>query len=179
MLILTETDVEEGAVLSEKLRNARRAPALRGRGQRRPVGHDLDRDRRRVGQQLRMEHLVRDADAAMYSAKSLGRNQTYIFEEPDEDARVPRAPISDAGRARAMEIGRRAREAATDMLTSFIAPLPHYRGQPSALIASIVVEMARQLELPEAEVDRIRVAALLHDVGKVAVPRRSSTSRRR
>jgi HD-GYP domain-containing protein (c-di-GMP phosphodiesterase class II) len=30
--------------------------------------------------------------------------------------------------------------------------------------------MARQLELPDAEVDRIRVAALLHDVGKVAVP---------
>ena len=118
-----------------------------------------------------MENLVRDADAAMYSAKSLGRNQTYIFEEPDEDARVPRAPISDAGRARAMEIGRRARDAATDMLTSFIAPLPHYRGQPSALIAAIVVEMARQLELPDTEIDRIRVAALLHDVGKVAVPR--------
>jgi len=69
-----------------------------------------------------------------------------------------------------MEIGRRARDAATDMLTSFIAPLPHYRGQPSALIAAIVVEMARQLELPDVEVDRIRVAALLHDVGKVAVP---------
>ena len=56
------------------------------------------------------------------------------------------------------------------MLTSYIAPLPHYRGQPSALIAAIVVEMARQLQLPEVEVDRIRIAALLHDVGKVAVP---------
>src|SRR4029079_3643614 len=120
-----------------------------------------------------MENLVRDADAAMYSAKSLGRNQTYIFEEPDEDARVPRAPISDAGRARALELGKRARDAATDVLTSFIAPLPHYRGQPSALIAAIVVEMARQLELPDVEVDRIRVAALLHAVGKVAVPPRS------
>ena len=106
----------------------------------------------------------------MYSAKSLGRNQTYIFEEPDEDSRVPRAPISDAGRARAVEIGRQARQAATDMLTSFIAPLPHYRGQPSALIAAIVVEMARRLQLPDAEIDRIRVAALLHDVGKVALP---------
>jgi HD-GYP domain-containing protein (c-di-GMP phosphodiesterase class II) len=117
-----------------------------------------------------METLVRDADAAMYSAKSLGRNQTYIFAEPDEDARVPRAPISSAGRARAVEIGRQAREAATDFLTSVIAPLPQHRGQPSAMIASIVVSMAHSLQLPVAEVDRIRVAALLHDVGKVAVP---------
>lgn len=170
MLILTETDVEEGAVLSEKLRELveRKRFAIEGN----PalsvtVSIGIAGG---TGLQLRMETLVRDADAAMYSAKSLGRNQTYIFEEPDEDARVPRAPISEAGRERAMEIGRRARDAATDVLTSFIAPLPHYRGQPSALIAAIVVEMARQLELPDVEVDRIRVAALLHDVGKVAVP---------
>ena len=170
MLILTETNVEEGAALSEKLRKL--VERLR---------FSVDGDTNLSvtisigivggsGQQLRMDNLVRDADAAMYSAKSLGRNQTYIFEEPDEDARVPRAPISDVGRARAMEIGLRARDAATDMLTSFISPLPHYRGQPSALIASIVVAMARQLELPDAEVDRIKIAALLHDVGKVAVP---------
>jgi hypothetical protein len=106
----------------------------------------------------------------MYSAKSLGRNQTYIFAEPDDDARVPRAPISAAGRARAVEIGRLAREAATAALASVLDPLPHYRGQPSALIASIVVSLARQLQLPDAEIDRLRVAALLHDVGKVAVP---------
>src|SRR5689334_19151830 len=170
MLILTETTVEEGAALSEKLRTLveRSRFAVEGNTELSVtisigiVGG--------VGKQLRMEHLVRDADAAMYSAKSLGRNQTYIFEEPDEDSRVPRAPISDAGRAKAVEIGREAREAATDLLTSYIAPLPHYRGQPSALIASIVVDMARRLELPEGEIDRIKVAALLHDVGKVAVP---------
>src|SRR4051812_17119491 len=170
MLILTETDVEEGAALSEKLRKL--VERLR---------FDVDGNAKLSvtisigivggsGQQLRMDNLVRDADAAMYSAKSLGRNQTYIFEEPDEDARVPRAPISDLGRARATELGLRARDAAAEVLTSFISPLPHYGGQPSALIAAIVVDMARRLELPDNEIDRIRVAALLHDVGKVAVP---------
>jgi putative nucleotidyltransferase with HDIG domain len=69
-----------------------------------------------------------------------------------------------------MEIGLAARDAATASLTSYISPLPHYRGQPSAMIASIVVAMAKNLALPPTEVDRIRVAALLHDVGKVAVP---------
>src|SRR6476661_2545792 len=170
MLILTETNVEDGAALSEKLRKLVERCRFSVDGN--PdlsvtisigiVGGS--------GQQLRMETLVRDADAAMYSAKSLGRNQTYIFAEPDDDARVPRAPISAAGRARAVEIGQLAREAATAALASVLAPLPHYRGQPSALIASIVVTLARQLQLPEVDIDRLRVAALLHDVGKIAVP---------
>jgi diguanylate cyclase (GGDEF)-like protein len=170
MLILTETNVEEGTILSEKLRTLVERETFAVEGNEKLsvtisigiVGG--------VGQQLRMETLVRDADAAMYSAKSLGRNQTYIFAEPDDDARVPRAPISATGRVRALEIGRQAREAAIDYLTAVVAPLPSYRGQPSAVIASIVVSMARSLELPEQEIDRIRVAALLHDVGKVAIP---------
>jgi diguanylate cyclase (GGDEF)-like protein len=170
MLILTETSVDEGAALSEKLRKLVEKARFAVEGNAELSVTISIGIAGGTGKQVRMEHLVRDADAAMYSAKSLGRNQTYIFEEPDEDSRVPRAPISDAGRARAVEIGRRAREAATDILTSYIAPLPHYRGQPSALIASIVGEMALRLELPDAEIDRIRVAALLHDVGKVAVP---------
>ena len=170
MLLLTETNVEEGAVLTEKLRNL--VQRLRFSVEGNPslsvtISIGIAGG---VGQQLRVDQLVRDADAAMYSAKALGRNQTYIFAEPDEDARVPRAPISAAGRARAMEVGRAAREAATAALTSVIAPLPHYRGQPSALIASIVTTIGKQLDLPEVEIDRLRIAALLHDVGKVAVP---------
>ena len=170
MLILTETGVEEGAVLAEKLRTlVERQRFSTGQGPEIAVTISIG-IAGGIGQQLRMEALVRDADAAMYSAKSLGRNQTYIFAEPDDDARVPRAPISAAGRARAIEIGQQARAAATAALTSVLAPLPHYRGQPSPLIASIVVALARQLSLPEVEIDRLRVASLLHDVGKIAVP---------
>jgi diguanylate cyclase (GGDEF)-like protein len=169
MLILTETNVEEGAVLTEKLRNIVAAQRFAVEDQTLSVTISIG-IAGGVGARLTSDALVRDADAAMYSAKSLGRNQTYIFAEPDEDARVPRAPISAAGRMRALEIGMAAREAATASLTSVIAPLPHYRGRPSPLIASIVEAMARTLALPEVEVERIRVAALLHDVGKVAVP---------
>jgi len=170
MLILTETDVEESAVLSEKLRTLVQRQRFAVDGNPNLSVTVSIGVAGGTGPQLRMDTLVRDADAAMYSAKSLGRNQTYIFEEPDDDARVPRAPISAAGRAHAVAVGRQAREAATVALTSVLSPLPGYRGQPSALIASIVVALARQLELPESEVDRIRMAALLHDVGKIAVP---------
>jgi len=170
MLLLAETEVEDGATLTEKLRDL---------VQRLRFAVDPNTTisvtisigiAGGVGQQLRVDNLVRDADAAMYSAKSLGRNQTYIFAEPDDDARVPRAPISPAGRARAVEIGRLAREAATASLTSVISPLTHYGGQPSALIATIVSAMGYQLALGDVEIERLRIAAILHDVGKVAVP---------
>ena len=170
MLLLAETEVEDGAALAEKLRHV--VGALRW---------DVDGHANvtvtisvgvagGTGAQLRVDTLVRDADAAMYSAKSLGRNQTYVFAEPDDDARVPRAPISSAGRARAIEVSRAARDAATAALVAIVDPLPHYRGQPSELIASIACEMGRRLDLSETDVERLRVAALLHDIGKVAVP---------
>ena len=170
MVLLTETGVEDATVLAEKIRSlVQRARFTVEGGTELTVTVSIGIAGGQ-GRQLRVDELVRDADAAMYSAKGLGRNQTYVFAEPDDDARVPRAPISTTGRARAQEVGRVARDATQSALASFINPLPHYRGQPSALIATIVVALAQHLDLPEAEVDRIRVAALLHDVGKVALP---------
>jgi len=170
LLLLSETNVEDAAQLAEKLRNlvARQKFNVEGNANLTvTVSIGIAGGQ---GATLRVDALARDADAAMYSAKALGRNQTYVFAEPDEDARIPRAPISPAGRAMAQQVGKIARDAAQAALTALIAPLPHYRGQPSALIASIAVKMAEQLDLPEADVERLRVASLLHDVGKVAVP---------
>ncbi len=170
MLILAETTVEDASVLAEKVRH------LVGREPFESPDHPPVSVTISIGiaggqgQSLRFDSLVRDADAAMYSAKSLGRNQTYIFAEPSDDSRVPRAPISPYGRARAMEVGQAARVATQKALTSVIAGVPHYRGQPSDLIAAIALGMGTQLDLPDAELDRLATAALLHDIGKVAIP---------
>lgn len=170
MLILTETGIEESAVLCEKIRNLVQRQRFAVDGLTEITVTISIGVAGGMGPQLRMDTLIRDADAAMYSAKSLGRNQTYIFAEPDDDARVPRAPISSAGRAMALEIGKLARDAATAALTVALAPLPHYRGQPSPLIATIAVTLGRQLQLPDGDIERLRIAALLHDVGKIAMP---------
>jgi diguanylate cyclase (GGDEF)-like protein len=171
VLVLPETPVDEAAAVAEKLRllvlkkhfDAGAAGEIAVSVSIGVAGGQ--------GVHLRVDQLLRDADAAMYSAKSLGRNQTYVFAETDDDsARIPRAPISAAGRARAAEVGDLARQAAESALAAIISPLPHYRGKPSALIAAIAVRMATALKLPEQEVQRIRIASLLHDIGKVAVP---------
>ncbi len=170
MLVLPEAMPEEATDVAEKVRVlVERYPFEGAGGARIPVtvsigiagGH---------GPTLQMDALIQAADQAMYAAKSMGRNQTYVFREPDDDARVPGAPISSAGRARALEVGAIGRRAAEVALSAMITPLPHYRGKPSSLIATIAVEMARDLALPPQEVERIRVASLLHDIGKIAVP---------
>jgi diguanylate cyclase (GGDEF)-like protein len=171
VLILPETTVDEATAVVEKLRLLvlkLRVPS--GSGEDLAVsisigvagGH---------GTALRVDEMLRDADAAMYSAKSLGRNQTYVFAEVDDDsARIPRSPISADARSRAAEAGDLGRQAAEAALSAIVSPMPHYRGKPSSLIAAISVRMARHLELPDQEVERIRVASLLHDIGKIGVP---------
>ncbi len=171
VLILPETSVDEATNVVEKLRHLilkLRVPS--GSGDDLAVsisigvagGH---------GSNLRVDEMLRDADAAMYSAKSLGRNQTYVFAEvDDESARIPRSPISKEARTRAAEIGDLGRQAAEAALSAIVAPMPHYRGKPSSLIAAIAVRMAKYLDLPIQEIERIRVASLLHDIGKLGVP---------
>jgi len=170
LLILPETGVEAAAALAEKLRlmvQAARFEIEPGQVITMTISIGVAGGH---GRMLRVDALVRDADAAMFSAKSLGRNQVFVFSEPDEDARVPRAPISSEGRERAVEVGRLARTAAEQVLIDTLAPLANHRGQPSPLIGTLTVTMARQLGLPESEVERLRIAALLHDLGKLAVP---------
>ena len=170
MVLLPETGVEDAAVLADKLRLI-----VAGERHLLPDGSEVGVTvslgvTGGAGDRLGVDALVREADAAMYSAKALGRDQVYAFEEPNDESTVVRSPISPAGRSQAMELGRRAHGAAADALAQIISPLPHYRGQPSALIATIVTTLARQLSLPEHEIDKIRIAALLHDVGKVGIP---------
>lgn len=170
MVVLPETGPEDAAEVAEKLRllvQRHRFSASEGLIVGVTISIGIAGGQ---GKTLRAESLVRDADHAMYSAKSLGRNQTFVFAEPNDDARVPSAPISSAGRARAREAGAVARRAAEAALSDLIAPLPHYRGKPSVLIATIGVAIANDLGLPANEVERIRIAALLHDIGKIAVP---------
>ncbi len=171
VLILPETGIDEATAVAEKLRlQVLKERVEVGEGEEVAVSVSIGLAGGH-GRALQVEQLVRDADAAMYSAKSLGRNQTYVFAEVDDDtARIPRSPISAAGRARAAEVGEIGRQAAEAALAAIVAPLPHYRGKPSSLIAAIAVRIARQLELPESEVERVRVASLLHDIGKVGVP---------
>jgi diguanylate cyclase (GGDEF)-like protein len=170
MLILPETQHDEALVLAEKLRNLVMQQPMVIAGDQRlrvtiSIGVAGD-----VGSQLQVDALVDQADAAMYAAKSLGRNRTYLYRAVDESAPVRRAPISAEHRAAATAIGQWANDTATEALASVLAPQPNHRGRPSDMIASLATGIALELGLPTEEIERIRVASLLHDLGKLAVP---------
>jgi len=170
MLILPETAPDEAVEVAERLRVAvAQTPLLIARQQSTTVTISVGIAGGR-GSELQIDALVDQADAAMYAAKSLGRNRTYRYRELDEEAPVRRAPISPDRRDAAAAIGQWASDTATEALASVLAPQPHHRGRPSDMIAALATGLALELGLPREEIERVRVASLLHDLGKLAVP---------
>ena len=170
MVILPGTEPEEAAEVAEKLRGVVMQTPLTitaGATLRATISIGVAGD---AGGELRLERLVADADAAMYAAKSLGRNQTYVFRSVNEEGRVRRAPVDRQRREEAAQLGRWANARTAEALASVLVAQPNHRGRPSDMIAELATQMAAEMGLPEADIERIRFASLLHDVGKVALP---------
>ena len=170
MLILPETLPEDAVRLAEELRTLVQREPLRiaaGQDVKVTISAGIAGGR---GAELQLATLVDQADAAMYAAKSLGRNRTYLYRVLDEAGPVRRAPISAERRAQATAIGQWASDTATQALASVLAPQPHHRGQPSDMIAALAIGLGIEMGLPDDEIERIRIASLLHDLGKIAIP---------
>jgi diguanylate cyclase (GGDEF)-like protein len=170
MIVLPETDVDAAASLAEKLRRMVSSQQI-VLGDGNMVTVTLSAGvAGGLGSHLRLEALVYDADAALYSAKALGRDQVYVFHEVEDDGPIRRAAIAPSAREAALEVGRLAFGAATESLTAALAARATWAGRPSDLITEAAIAMARASGLPEREIERIRVASLLHDLGKLAIP---------
>ena len=170
LVVLPETGPDAAASLAEKLRRV-----VGGAEVRLPDGElvSVTLSAGVAGGQggvLDLDALVRDADAALYSAKALGRDQVYVFRETGDEGTVRRAPISSEARSRALDVGRSAMDAAQDALIAALAGREAWSGKPSTMIAEASVALGRAVDLPNGELDRIRTASLLHDLGKLAIP---------
>ena len=170
LVVLPETGPDAAASLAEKLRRA-----VGGSEVRLPDGELVSVTLSAgvaggQGDLLRLDALVRDADAALYSAKALGRDQVYVFRETGDDGTIRRAPISSEARSRALDVGRSAMDAAQQALLGALAGREPWTGKPSTMIAEASVALGRAIDLPSGELDRIRTASLLHDLGKLAIP---------
>ena len=105
--------------------------------------------------------LVRAADSAMYSAKAIGRNRSVVF-----DPAQARSRTESTRRAQASHEGYLGSVLALAAAMDARDPSTHAHSTTVALYAA---EIAARLGLDGDRVEEIRIAGLLHDIGKVGV----------
>jgi putative nucleotidyltransferase with HDIG domain len=157
-VILPDTSAEAGYLVAERLR-LRTREELDGH----PVGVTISfglatfpQDGQTAGS------LLRATDLAIHSAKQLGRDRTVLFNAglrgPEGIDGDPRDVAGERFMAVVLDLAE-----AVDLRFSGSA-------RHSETVGGYAASIARELGLAEPVVERVRLAGILHDVGKVGVP---------
>jgi diguanylate cyclase (GGDEF)-like protein len=170
IVVMPETDIDGALASAENLRREVARVAFAENGITIEITISAGVTGRIAKPSLDVDQLLRRADMALYTAKAQGRDQVLPFREADDDAGILRATIDLAARRRAQDIGRAAFDASSRHLLDALSERQAWSGGASRLISDLAGDLATAVGLPEGDVDRVRTASLLHDLGKLAIP---------
>lgn len=123
-----------------------------------------DRDHQRVGQSRSGQRSV-DLLTLLHGASTPRLLPRLVVSGPRED--IPRRP--DPHRAAALQQRLMYLESAQALAATVEAKDPYTR-RHSAKVSEYTVGLARRMKLPAEELDSLRTAAMLHDIGKIGIP---------
>ena len=174
LLVMPETDIDGALASAESIRRAvGRATvqvALPAGTIETTITISIGVAGRYGAESLDVDRLLRQADGALYGAKASGRDQVQAYIPVDDDVALTKATINADARTRAMEVGQGAFEASNLHLLDALRQRPGWAGGASQMIANLSADIGRAVGLSDGDIDRIRTASLLHDLGKLAIP---------
>lgn len=107
------------------------------------------------------DSLIESADTAMYQAKARGKNQTITYGgQPPAKLNSEPQPISDESYY-------------TDVLYALVAKIEakdKFEAGHAEHVAALASIIGQELGLPIQDIEHLRVAGRLHDIGKVTAP---------
>lgn len=108
------------------------------------------------------QELLQAADHAMYLAKRAGRNQTFQSNKAFATLAPHHGRITDLLR-------QAPKETLSMLVRAMDQRLPERKGH-SERVTRYAMAIARDLDLPDAELPRLRLAAYIHDIGMATLP---------
>src|SRR5438105_4860643 len=102
--------------------------------------------------------LKKRADLALYRSKHNGKNRSSLYEGEAEDDESLKPALADI------------RLHAPERFVAVVDSRDTYIGKHSAAVGILVEAIGRTLGLDEREVEQLRIAGLLHDLGKIGLP---------
>ena len=176
MILMPATDAEQAFVGAERIRKKMEQQIVSEGGRSRHVSISLGIRSVSADETRIPEDLIRRADKALYAAKSAGRNCTRTWQQLHGDV-----PAEDLAQQKAIEDLQHRLDTLSDLsketflrsiqglATAQEAHEP-YSKRHSENVARCATGIAELLELDPEDVEIIRRAAMMHDIGKIGVP---------
>jgi diguanylate cyclase (GGDEF)-like protein len=106
--------------------------------------------------------LVRVADNALYWSKEHGRGRAHVFRPEVEELAELRWLVEGRDRAACLR--------AAASLAHAVDVRDAYTGSHSYVVGELAARVAARMGLPSEEIELLRLAGSLHDLGKLAIP---------